>query len=133
MEAYEAQKAVDDMGVAINDHKILAYIASHRLVRPTRLEEEEPRIKKIRIRVMEPTSSIDSEARAPLRMAFSSEQQGMYSITDTPLVTNDSEERAPLRMTLSSEQQGEFSITDTPLVINEYIEEDNVKSEKSEL
>ena len=130
---YEAQKAVDDMAVAINDHKVLAYVASHRLVRPTRLEEEQPRIKKIRIRVMEPTSSNDSEERGPIRMTLNSERNGEFSIKDTPLVINESEERGPLRMTLNSEQQGEFSITDTPLVINEYIEDDSVKSEKSEI
>ena len=101
---YAAQQAVDDMAMEINNHKVLAYVASHRLVRQNRQEEEQPRIKKIRIRVMEPTSSNESET-----------------------------ERAPLRMTLNTEQNREFSITDTPLVINEYIEDDSVKSEKSEI
>ena len=118
---YEAQKAVDDMAVAINDHKVLAYVASHRLARPTRLEEDQPRLKKIRIRVMEPTSSNDSE------------RNGEFSIADTPLVIDESEERGPLKMTLNSEQTGEFRITDTTPVINEYIETDSVKSEKSEI
>ena len=60
---YAAQQAVDDMALEINNHKVLAYVASHRLVRPTRLEEDQPRIKKIRIRVMEPTSFNDSEEK----------------------------------------------------------------------
>ena len=121
MEVYEAQKAVDDMAVAIGDHKVLAYVASHRLARHTRLEEDQPRLKKIRIRVMEPTSSNDNE------------RDGEFSIPDTPLVIDESDYRGPLKMTLNSKQTGEFKIMDTTPLFNEYIETDNVKSEKSEI
>ena len=115
---YEAQKAVDDMAVAIGDHKILAYIASHRLARPTSLDEDQPRLKKIRIRAMEPTNSNDNE------------RDGEFINPDTPLVIDESDYRGPLKMTLHSKQTGEFKIIDTAPLFNEYIETDNVKSEE---
>ena len=104
---YEAQKAVDDMAVAINDHKVLAYVASHRLVRSTRQDEEQTNIKKMRIKVMEPTSSNEGDRQET--------------------------ERAPLRMTSNTEQNKEFSIKDTTLVIDEGIEDAIEKSGNSEI
>ena len=118
LEAYEAQKAVDDMAVAIGDHKILAYIASHRLARPTSLDEDQPRLKKIRIRAMEPTNSNDNE------------RDGEFINPDTPLVIDESDYRGQLKMTLHSKQTGEFKIIETAPLFNEYIETDNIKSEE---
>ena len=123
MGGYEAQKAVDEMAAAIGDHKILAYIASHRLARPTSLDEDQPRLKKIRIRAMElramePTNSNDNE------------RDGEFLNPDTPLVINESDYRGQLKMTLHSKQTGEYKIIDTAPLFSEYIETDNVKSEE---
>ena len=123
MGGYEAQKAVDDMAAAIGDHKILAYTASHRLARPTSLDEDQPRLKKIRIRAMElramePTNSNDNE------------RDGDFINPDTPLVIDESDHRGQLKMTLHSKQTGEYKIIDTAPLFSEYIETDTVKSEE---
>ena len=87
---YEAQKAVDEMAAAIGDHKILAYIASHRLARPARLDEDQPRLKKTRIRAMEPTNSNNNE------------MDGDFITPDEPLVIDESDNRGQLKMTFHS-------------------------------
>ena len=91
---YAAQQAVDDMALEINNQKVHAFVASHRLVRSARQDEEGTKIKKMRIRLVEPKCSIESDRqettdRAPLRMNFNTEQNKEFSIKDTTLVIDE--------------------------------------------
>ena len=99
---YAAQQAVDNMALEINNQKVHAFVASHRLIRSARQDEEGTKIKKMRIRLMEPKSSIESDRQEPT-------------------------ERAPLRMTFNTDQNREFSIKDTTLVIDEEVKEASEK------
>ena len=95
------------MALEINNQKVHAFVASHRLIRSARQDEEQTKIKKMRIKVMEPKSSNEGDRQET--------------------------ERAPLRMTFNTEQNREFSIKDTTLVIDEGIEDAIEKSGNSEI
>ena len=114
---YEAQRAVDDMAVAIGDHKVLAYISSHRLARPASLQEDQPRLKKIRIRVLEPNDSNNDN-----------EREGEFINPNPRLVIDESDYRSPVKMNLHSTE--DFKIMDTAPLFSEYIETDDVKLEE---
>ena len=91
------------MALDINSQKVHTFVATHRLIRPTRQDEEQTKTKRIKIKVIEPTVSNDGDRQETGRL--------------------------PLRITINTEK--EPTITESTLVIDEVIEDAIAKNSES--
>ena len=97
---------MDDLALDINTQRVHTFVATHRLIRSTRQDEEQTKTKRVKIKVIEPTSSNEGD------------RQEM--------------ERLPLRITINTEKDKEPTIKESTLVINEVIEDAIAKIQNSE-
>ena len=88
---------MDDLALEINTQRVHTFVATHRLIRSSRQDEEHTKIKRVKLKVNEPTSSNEGE------------RQEM--------------DRLPLRITINTQKDKEPTITESTLVINEVIDE----------
>ena len=97
LEVHDAQQDVDNLALDINTQRVHTFIAVHRIIRPTKQDEEHAKVKRVKLKVTEITRTNEEERKEP--------------------------ERLPLRIVINTQKDKQPTITESTLVINEVIDE----------
>ena len=84
---------MDDLALDINTQRVHTFVAMHRLIRPTRQDEEPTKVKRVKLKVTETTRTNEGERqeteRLPLRIVINTQKDKQPTITESTLVINE--------------------------------------------
>ena len=98
LEVHDAQQDVDNLALDINTQRVHTFIAVHRIIRPTKQDEEHAKVKRVKLKVTEITRTNEEEEkrkepeRLPLRIVINTQKDKQPTITENSLVIDEIED-----------------------------------------
>ena len=100
LEVHTAQQDMDNLALDLNTQKVHTFLAKHKIIRPTIQEDDQVKVKKVRVKVTETTKTNEEEERSqeekrtelergPLKIVINTHKGKMPHIMESSLIIDE--------------------------------------------